>query len=515
MKKKTLAVFVLCVAVGGSVGFFAFGGKKPAPYETVAVSRGTVAQEVASTGRVKPAETIELAFEAGGRVKTIAKNVGARVARGEVLMQLGNNELYAEKAQADAQVAAAQAALEQLARGVRPEELEIKRVSKQNAEKALTDAQEHLRDSIRDAYVKADDAVRNKTDQMFSNARTSDPVFTSIVLDNNVRGGVISRRVAVEQALKVWESSPEGDLTRKTAEMEKLLSLVGTYLDHVAFAINNDVSSNTAVSQMTIDGWRADIAGARANVSAAVANVTGAEQGLSSAESLVRLAKSELAFAEAGSDPSKITAQKAEVDGARAHASAIFAQIEKTVIRAPISGVITKQDIRVGESVGAYSPAVTMMSDNRFEIETFVPESDISFLHVGLPASVTLDAYTEKDQFPAKVAKIDPAETIIEGVATYKVTLVFIEKDERVRSGMTANITVESAKREDVVVVPLRAVSTRENGEEFVRVVDNGVLTEVSVKTGLRGSDGMVEIQNGVSVGDRVVTFMNDESLAL
>jgi hypothetical protein len=52
----------------------------------------------------------------------------------------------------------------------------------------------------------------------------------------------------------------------------------------------------------------------------------------------------------------------------------------------------------------------------------------------------------------------------------------------------------------------------RENGEEFVRIPEDGTLTEVMVKTGLRGSDGMVEILEGVSVGDAVVTFLKDES---
>ena len=118
---------------------------------------------------------------------------------------------------------------------------------------------------------------------------------------------------------------------------------------------------------------------------------------------------------------------------------------------------------------------------------------------------MTLDAYGSDVFFNATVAKIDPAETLIDNVATYKITLGFLEKDERVRSGMTANIDVLSAKKENVLVVPARAVIDKD-GVKTVRVAGaDGAVSERSIETGLKGSDGQIEILSGLSESERIV----------
>ncbi len=95
---------------------------------------------------------------------------------------------------------------------------------------------------------------------------------------------------------------------------------------------------------------------------------------------------------------------------------------------------------------------------------------------------------------------------MIEGVPTYKVTLYFNDRDERVRSGMTANLDILTERREGVFRIPSRAVTTKD-GKKIVRVPDISGLREVVVETGLRGSDGSIEIVSGLSEGDEVVTF--------
>ncbi len=504
------------LVLGGVAALFIFEKNDAALFDTIVAGRTDIVEEVASTGRVKPTETIELSFESGGRIKSIAKSVGSNVSRGEVLLTLGNSELYAQKAQADARVAAAHSLLEELKQGVRPEELELKKVALQNAEEARSRSEAHVEDVLRDTYIKADDAVRNKADQLFSNPRTTDPVLTAVVQNNLFRNQIEQKRVNVEESLKRAEMAihSSNSIVEKRAAVKKMLTDAEVLLDRIAFAINNEVSPNSAVSQMTIDMWRSDIAAARGSVSSAENSITGAEQNISSAEAALRLAKSDIVLAEAGTDKNRIRAQQANVEGAQAEVSGLLSQIEKSVVRAPISGVISKQERKVGESVSAFSPAVTIISAGEFEVETFVPEADISLVRVGLPVKITLDAYTSEDIFPAKVARIDPAETLIEGVATYKVVLVFNEKDERIRSGMTANSTIESDKRENVLALPLRAVITKE-GKEFVRIAHGETYEEVPVTTGLRGSNGMVEITSGLKEGDEVVLFVKDESHSL
>ena len=60
--------------------------------------------------------------------------------------------------------------------------------------------------------------------------------------------------------------------------------------------------------------------------------------------------------------------------------------------------------------------------------------------------------------------------------------------------------------RENVIAVPQRAI-IRKNGDQFVRIADDESFREVKVETGLRGSDGNIEIISGISEGDKVITF--------
>ena len=182
----------------------------------------------------------------------------------------------------------------------------------------------------------------------------------------------------------------------------------------------------------------------------------------------------------------------------------IRAQISKTEIYSPIKGVVTKKDAKVGEIVTAGASIVSIISDAEFEIESNIPEVDIVKIKIGNEAKVTLDAYGSDILFAAKVISIDPSETMIEGVATYKVTLGFSGNDARIKSGMTANIDILSDKKENVIFVPLRAVIAR-NGNKIVRILDGESVKETEVRVGLRGSDGNIEILEGIKEGDRVV----------
>ncbi len=180
-------------------------------------------------------------------------------------------------------------------------------------------------------------------------------------------------------------------------------------------------------------------------------------------------------------------------------------QINKNILRSPISGVLTKQDAKVGQIVSANTPIASVISQNKFEIEANIAEADIAKVKIGDSAQITLDAYGNDVVFEAKTVSIDPAETIIEGVATYKTKFQFIKEDDRVKSGMTANIAILTDKRENTIVIPQRAVITRD-GNKFV-LVDTGAAQpeERQIKTGLRGSDGNIEILEGINEGEKIV----------
>jgi RND family efflux transporter MFP subunit len=220
------------------------------------------------------------------------------------------------------------------------------------------------------------------------------------------------------------------------------------------------------------------------------------------------IANSELVIKQAGATSEQIAAQEAQISQVKAQLADARAAYSKSIITAPISGVVTNIDAKEGEIVSPNSPVIYLISEG-LQIEANLPEADIAKVSIGNSANVTLDAYGSGEMFEAKVIKIDPAETIIEGVATYKITLQFSNGDERVKPGMTANIDIQTSMADGVIFVPQRAVITTGTGK-YVRVLEGEVIVEKDVKTGLRSTDGNIEIVSGLEEGEKVITIIRD-----
>jgi HlyD family secretion protein len=173
-------------------------------------------------------------------------------------------------------------------------------------------------------------------------------------------------------------------------------------------------------------------------------------------------------------------------------------------IRAPFDGIITNIDARVGEVAISNTPLVTMMSADTFQIESFVPEVNIAQIKLGDEANVTLDAYGESVLFNAKVVSIDPAETIRDGVSTYKIKLQFLGKDNRIKSGMTANVSIVTFSKLNSISIPGGVIFDK-NGKKFVQVKIGEKINDKEVILGNISSLGQTEIISGLEDGDIVI----------
>lgn len=513
-RKTILIIFSILAAVLAAGGYFYFGRKQEPKYEFIVVSKGDLAQEVSVTGRVRPAESADLAFEKSGRVKAVYADVGQKVIVGQPLVALDNSELSAQLKQAEANVKAERAKLDELKRGTRPEDIEVQQVKVKNYEIALEDAKRNLVDKLQDVYIKADDAVRNKTDQFFSNPRTNNPrlVFSA---SDQLKTDAESRRLRLESVFIFWKQklgvlSTESDLASYLLDTKKNSAEVQLFLDQAALLVNG-LTANSQFSQATVDSWKSDVSAGRVNVNTAVNNLTAADEKLRTAESNLTLGKQELLLKKAGVVPEQIAAQEAKVESALANAENLQAQTNKTFLRSPINGMVSEQKAKVGEIAAANAVIISLISIAYYEVEANIAEADIAKVKIGQTARVTLDAYGNDVIFQVRAVEIDPAETIIDGVATYKTTFQFMEQDGRIKSGMTANIDIFTDRRQGVIVVPQRAVISK-NGDKIVRLIESPessrpAVREIKVKTGLRGSDGNIEIREGVKEGDKVIIF--------
>lgn len=505
--KKPVLYIPFALVLFGAGWFFLKPDSGGAHYETTVVEIRNVTQTVSVTGRIEPSGSAALSFERGGKVLSVRVAVGDAVSYGAVLMTLENGDMLARVEQAAAGRAAAEAGLAELRAGARPEERAIQDARYEDAAAALSEAWRALFDEARDAYTKADDAVRNKADQFFDNPRSAHP---SLAFLSSYKEELEFGRFLAEDRLVKWSATlvamtEESDLSLAANESRAHLEKIKEFFDVAALAVNTLTSGS--LSQMTIDGFKANIASARAALGAELAELAETVGTVRSRESALAVAASERALSFAGATKEAIAAAEARANEARAREKEARAELKKTVLTAPFAGTVSKIVPQVGEFAGASVSVATLITAEDFTIEAFVPEADIAKIRVENEARVTLDAYGGEREFAARVTEIEPAATLFDGVPAYKTTLYFLGDTAGIRAGMTADIEIATGVREKVLAIPQRAVEMRD-GSSFVRVLEaDGVTKEKKITAGLRGTDGFIEILSGLSAGDSVITF--------
>lgn len=460
---------------------------------TATAELATIIQEVSAIGTLTPASDVTLAFDRTGRVTRVPVSVGDTVTRGTVLAAQDSSELQANRASAAASLAEAVAILSQTGR---------------TASEGFLDARSAALARIKDAYIRSDDAVRNSADQYFRNPRqastylefsfTDGSTQVTLPVETNLRLSINTKRISLEETLTAWERSisampSDADLAPYLLEAERNLNLVRSFLDDLALAANS-LTAPEFKYEPTVNGYKSSISAARNQVVTATTNLISARQALSAAPNPDGTGSFET-----------VAQQQARVDSARARVAAIDAQIAATLIVSPIDGIVTAVKAEEGEILTAGSEAVSVISAGDLEIKANVSEVNIGRVSVGNPATIEFDAFPGKS-FRARVVAIDPAQTIVENVVNYEVTIALEPEQDTaaLKSGLTASVRIVTAEKAGVLAIPRFAVFVRQ-GKNYVDVVQAGNAVEArEITTGISGNDGMIEVLSGLSAGETV-----------
>ncbi len=514
-KRITIIIIVILIIIGG---YFYFTRDKGPQYQFAVAQKGTLIQEVSVTGKVKAAQEVDLAFEKSGKIGRINVKVGDRVVMGQTLVSLENADIAAQLLGAQADLESAQAKFNEYKLGTRPEEIAAKQAELDKAKQDLENYYSDVLDTLNDAYNDSDEAVRIKTVTLFTGTKATSYSLTFTSCNPQAETDAEYKRWISEIELENWnaemvalraKSSPtRAELDAAISKAKNHLVVLRSFLEKT----EDNLIGGCSLSDAALSTYRTYLNDAKSNIFTSQTNINDLEQSVASQKYTVAKTENELALKLAGYTTEQIAQQEAAVKSYEANVKNYEAQLGKTILRAPIAGIITKQDAKVGEIVAANANIVSLISGgvsgqggaSAWEIEAHIPEADIAKVAVGNEARVMLDAYGNDVLFAAKVTAVDPAETIIDGVSTYKVTFRFIDSDGRVKSGMTADIDVLTAKKENVIIIPQRAVIPK-NGAKFVKVLKDGEIEEVEVKTGTKGSDGNIEIVEGLAEGDQVI----------
>ena len=182
-------------------------------------------------------------------------------------------------------------------------------------------------------------------------------------------------------------------------------------------------------------------------------------------------------------------------------------------IYSPIDGVVLSRAVDEGQTVasGFSTPTLFTIANDLTAMRVIanVDEADIGAVKEGQRVDFEVDAFPE-DTFAGTVTQVRLQATTTSNVVTYQVVIDAPNPDQKLMPGLTANITIYTLDKHDVLAVPVRALRFTPENEKYQentvwRQLKDGTLERVAVTLGV--SDGVqTEIVEGLSVGDRVVT---------
>lgn len=460
--------------------------------ETVEVVVGDLAANASVTGVLVPRRAAALESGSAGRVAAVNVRVGQTVAAGEALVALDAADLELNLAAAQLELRQAEAKLADLLADPTPAE-------RAAAEAAVASAQAQLDDlqagpsaaelAALEASLRAAEASLAAANADLSNAASG-------VTEADLKAAEAQLAAAQVQLRSAQDANQENTNQQTHAALMAAEQAVAS-----AQARVNDLRDgpDTAAAQGSAGAAAARLESARADFERQVAGPTAAQ--VAAAQAQVADAQSSLAALQDGATAAQIAAAEAGVAQARLAVADAEEALARATVTAPFDGVVRAVHVQPGEIAGG---AVAELVDlSSLEVLLSVDEIDVGHLAVGQAATVTLDSLPDAT-LPAEVTSIAPAATIdpASGLVTYAVRLRLEDNGLPLLAGMTANATLVTAAKADVLLVPNEAIQVdRTSGTYSVRRLNGDQVEEIEIAIGLRDNQN-TEVLSGLSAGD-------------
>ena len=230
------------------------------------------------------------------------------------------------------------------------------------------------------------------------------------------------------------------------------------------------------------------------------------------------VAKSDVELAEATykSDVAQLDAMSAQIAQANATLQNNLTNLKYTKIISPVDGVVVSRDVDVGQTVAAsfQTPTLFMVAQDltKMQIEVNVSEADIGRVAVGQDVDYTLDGYADMT-FRGKVSQVRISPTTVNNVVTYNVIVEVDNDDQKLKPGMTANVSIITNRKDNALCVPndaLRFTPTEITGgqkykEQGIWVMRDRKPVRVTIKTGAKNNDITEIISKDIKENERVI----------
>nr|AAM97296.1 RND family efflux transporter MFP subunit [uncultured bacterium CSLC2] len=507
MNRVIITTCIACVVVAGGLGmiyYYVQAEQSQSVLVPFTVTERHLTSEVRISGSSKASETVDLAFKNSGIIDSVPVTVGQLVSTGTILMSLQSKTFKDRLSQARAAHNAQLATLQHIQDGTRPEQIAVSEAQLVAAETARENARHGLLAALGSAQSASDIAVRFTIDNQFiTNPIQYNSVLTLTTSDSLLEADILSIRRQIQPSLASWSKRM---LVLQSADVDTLLAAgvdMHAYLQHIARILDGLTQILTLNNATEFSSTEVAVASARATISSTDVALTAARGDLQNAQNAVTIQDRQLGLEKAGPTSAIALAQQAVVAGAQAYVAELHDELDDQSVAAPFTGIVTNIVAKRGEAAVAGTVAVSMISRGALKVEGYVPEVHYREITVGDPVRIELDAFPGQS-FSGTLGLIDPAATLRDGVPNFKVTVYFINPDPRIRPGLTASGSIETADMPAVLSMPLAAVTGVGDTATVLRRV-GGATIRTPVTLGVTGTDGFVEIVSGLKKGDVVL----------
>lgn len=227
------------------------------------------------------------------------------------------------------------------------------------------------------------------------------------------------------------------------------------------------------------------------------------------------ISKNDLDSAESAykSDIAQVAAAKASIMQAEANYATASANMRYTKIISPVNGIVISKEVEVGQTVAAsfQTPTLFQVAEDltKMRIETSVSEADIGKVKEGQEVEYTLDGYPDSI-FKGKVTQVRLSPTTESNVVTYTVIIEVENNEGKLMPGMTANVSIITDKKENILTVPNIALkftiagNTKRYEQKGIWIDKKGKPVRINIETGVSNDSYTEIISNEIKAGDFV-----------
>jgi HlyD family secretion protein len=397
LNKKKLMLGGGFMAAVVLAGFYFWGNESTTPqYMTARIERGNLRNTVTATGALQAVTTVQVGSQASGTISALYADFNSVVKKGQVVAQLDPSTAKAQVAQARANLEQARASLAQA------------RAAVTNSRAGVSDAQAKslaARSTVQNNQAGVSGAEANVA---VLKAQQDDALSLLKQQESLLKAGVIAQR-DYEVAQTAYRTA-EARYNQAVAQ-----------LNQAKLTEQSASSAGIAQSQAAVEQSKAQVQQSQAQVQQATAQVEQAQAALSVAE----------------------------------------VNLSHTTITSPIDGIVVSRDVNVGQTVAASLSAPTLFTIandlTQMQVIANIDQADIGLVEQAKSVRFSVDAFPGKE-FQGKIEQMRLNPVNVQNVVTYNVVIDVDNPDQKLKPGMTANLTITIDERNNVLKVPNSAL---------------------------------------------------------